>query len=308
MNNKFCIVTWVYGRKYQGWIPLYIYSIKKNYPDYDIKIFVDNCLSVEIRRLLEKYDLIDSAIIYENVLSDLDYVVKDDMEKRCLRWLLNGYGLEDYQYVYWGDIDIYIVQEKVSLLQQHINAIDDSKMNYNNAQRLTIEDYISSRRKTNKKHLFRLTGLHFVNTKEYYRKNYKTQIRILNYLGQKKRIRWIDKIFFRDDERCLWLINFLSGNGFPMGSYELSKKVFRPLHGLHFALGRAHEEYAKIFKSNPTHQDEHKMYYDMFCKEYNDDSKLRELILDLPAYIVEIINSTCCVWKGHLLKDEIKTG
>ncbi|SFU65705.1 hypothetical protein [Butyrivibrio sp. INlla21] len=307
MNNKLCIATWVYGRKYQGWIPLYVYSIKKNYPEYDIKIFVDQNLSLGIKRLLDEFDLSDSVDIYENIFTDEFLWLRNDIEKRCYRWLIRGYGLDKYDYVYWGDIDIYIVKEEPSLLEQHVNKINENNLNYSNAIRLTIKDYLYNRGKTDKRHLLRLTGLHFVKTHEYYKKVKDKQDTIIKYLMRSHRNRFIDGLFFKDDERCLWLLNFLSKNGFPKGSYQLSGGIFRPLHGIHFAVGRVFDEYKKILTNDSAHQSEHRFYFERFCDEYNRDEVLRKLVFNSSTYILDIISKTCDFWKGSLLKDEIKT-
>lgn len=307
MNERLCIATWVYGRKYQGWIPVYVYSIKKNYPEYDIKIFVDGMLSLGIKRLLEKYKLTDSVQIIENILKKDNFPSKSDMEKRCIRWLIGGDRFKEYDYVYMGDIDIYIVKEEEDLLQQHIKMIQKTRWNYSNAIRLTLADYYKYRKKMDSRHLMRLTGLHFIKVNEYYKQIKKAQQFVLKYLLSKKRIRFIDDLFFKDDERCLWLIIFLSHLGFPKESYELSSDNIRPLHGVHFAQGREYIIYKDLFRKNETRNKEHKVYFDKFRQEYNSDFELRKLVFDSPFYILEIIKNTCGVWGATLSRNEINT-
>ena len=182
MNKRLCIAACVYGRKYQGWIPLFIYAIKKNYPEYDIKIFMDRTLSLGIKALLHKYFLYQRAEFIENINFKYRYGMKSEMEKRCFRWLAAGYGLDEYEDVYWADIDIYIVREEISLLEQHVTDMAETNRCYSNAIRLSVKDYLANRKKASTKHLFRLTGLHFVKTEEYYNKISKTQKTLVKYL------------------------------------------------------------------------------------------------------------------------------
>ena len=304
MDSRLCIAACVYGRKYQGWIPIYIYSIKKNYPEYDIKIFIDKDLSLGIKRLLKKYDLYRGVDIIENIDFSREYGFKSTIEKRCFRWLVNGEPLKEYDYVYWGDVDIYIVKEDISLMKQHVDDMEISHRCYSNALRLSARDYMKRHKKSIRAHLFRLTGLHFVEAKTYYNEVASAQEMIIRYL-KSGRLRFIDKLFFHDDERCLWLVHFLSRLEFPNGSYEIDEKVFRPLHGIHFALGREYAVYRKIFNEGNIHYNDHTMYFRKFREEYNADPVLRSLIYESPLYVVSIIDSMCSIWKGKLRRDGI---
>lgn len=307
MNSDLCIITWVYGKKYQGWIPIFVYSIKKNYPEYDIKIFLDQRLSIGIKNMLSKFGLLDSVDIIENTIEVREYTYLTDMEKRCCRWLVTGDSrLDKYEYIYVGDIDIYIVKEKNTLKEQHIDHLKQVQGIYSNALRLTISDYIKNKNYRNKSHLLRLTGLHFFKNKEYQIAVGKNQKRILDYLFRKKRIHLIDHIFFEDDERCLWLLVTLSRIKYKTLSYELSEEVFRPLHGVHFALGRESETYKTILSKNIAKATSHYNYFKKFIEEYNSDEMLRKLIINSPYYIYSMIEETCGIWKGIIDQNEIQ--
>ncbi|XME03792.1 hypothetical protein QYZ88_006340 [Lachnospiraceae bacterium C1.1] len=304
MSNKLCIAVCVYGRKYQCWIPLYIYSINNSYPDYDIKVFVDKKMSIGIRKLLGSYNLYQKAEFIENIDFTNRYGLKSDIEKRCFRWLCEEERFDGYDYVYWGDIDIFIQREKTALLKQHISDMSRTGRCYSNALRLRIKDYFSDRDNLSVTHLFRLTGLHFIKKREYYKKVNLVRTLILKYL-KGRRIEVIDKLFFRDDERCLWVLNFLSKTGIPDSSYEISLNAFRPLHGLHFAIGREYATYKKLLYAGSIHYLEHELYFNQFCYEYNNDPVLRRLIMDSSYYVISIIAKACNVWEGKLTADGI---
>ncbi len=303
-SNRLCIITWVYGQKYQGWIPLYIYSIKKHYPEYDIKILTEKKLSLNIERLINKYNLASQAEIIKFEDKCIEYC-HNNIEKRCLRWLVNFEELsEKYEYIYIGDIDIYICGEVPSLLEQHKNnMLKLRNRTYSNVVRLSVKDYIKNKKKMDKSLLFRLTGLHFTKTEQYF-KNVKRNQEIIKKYLKGKRNKIIDKLFFNDDERCLWLVNLFNGEKYPKGSYQLSDKVFRPYHGVHFAIGRELNIYKKM-REESNIKDMHK-YFLKFVDDYNADETLRALIWDSPFYILRQISNVCVFWESEFSKNEIR--
>ncbi len=301
--NDLCIITWVYGRKYQGWIPLYLYSIKKNYPEYGVRILVENALNPEIKSELQRFGIYHQEEIIENCMPDI-MKKSSDIEKRCWRWLVDaGKYAKGYKYIYIGDIDMFIVKEEPQLIKQHVMDIDKNNKVYSNAIRLKLLDYLI--KKGNKTHLLRLTGLHFVKAETYFNRVRLAQKIVLSYLEAEVNVRWLDNLFFQDDERCLWLINFLAGLKEPKESYELDDNVFRPLHGVHFAVGREYQTYKQIMDGRK--KKEHCTYFEEFKKEYNSDSRLRDVIWNSPIYIIDIIIKLCHFWENQIDEEGIST-
>lgn len=100
-NNELCIVAYVYGYRYQGWIPIYLFSVLNNYPDYHVRIYLDGKLSLNVKKLLgllseykEGYEIIEHVYFKEKRLSNL--------ENRSLRWILCDSELKKYKYIYRG--------------------------------------------------------------------------------------------------------------------------------------------------------------------------------------------------------------
>lgn len=308
-NNEMCIATWVYGRKYQTWIPIYVYSIKRNYPNYDVKIFIDTTLSIEVRRLLTLFNLQKFVSIIEKPFPNLNGVLKNDIEKRCYRWLISDSPyFEGYRYVYIGDVDIFLVDELSPLHEQHILDMKHGNGYYSNANRLRMKDYLlnTANCRLPLTYTFRLTGLHFVNREVYFSRVKRWQERIMKYLSGRRNV-IIDYFFFRDDERCLWLLNCLSRIKPPKGSYELNDGAFRPLHGVHFAVGREYDIYKKALENNEIKNNEHYGYFLEFCKEYNADPMLRRIVWNSSFYVIEIIRKTCAMWGRQINQNEIET-
>lgn len=84
--NESCIVVWVYGSSYQGWIPLYAFSVLKNCIDCDLKVFLDRDLSPAIKSVLTTNNIFDKIDIVCNCSEDMDGM--SSIEKRCYRWLI----------------------------------------------------------------------------------------------------------------------------------------------------------------------------------------------------------------------------
>lgn len=300
-KKELCIVAYVYGYKYQGWIPVYLFSILKNYPYYHVRIYLDGKLSLNVKRSLdllseykENYEIIEHSYLKENRLSNL--------ENRSLRWILCDNELKKYKYVYVGDIDIYICREKEELLAQHKHHMQLTGLPYSNVLRLKLKHYLNDQKRNNKHHLFRLTGLHFFKTSEYFKATQRCRDKISDLLlyspqkyniVKKAEVYLLKKYITTDDERTLFFIVLCSHLGFPDCSYELNENsslCFRPLHGIHFAIGREPSAYRKILM--PGNIKGFESYFESFVLDFNSSEILQKLFMN-NHYISEILLETC---------------
>ena len=202
--KKVCLVVWVYGRRYLGYIPLYLYSVHKSYPEYDVKVVLEAKLPSEIQILLERYGLLNNVEIYDKDSSKIAKILKicnNEMEKRCIRWMIGEeFFSKNYDYVYFGDVDVFIVRENPTLLQSHIEHMCKSRCLFSNSLRISLKDFICGQRNIwDSNYLFRLTGLHFVDAKKYFHKVKKIQLILKKYMEY----RVLDPLspFFTADER-----------------------------------------------------------------------------------------------------------
>jgi len=60
--KKLCVIAYVFGDEYQGYIPLFIYSILKTYPEYEVKVYLDRELKPEIKIAT---DILDDMGVYQ---------------------------------------------------------------------------------------------------------------------------------------------------------------------------------------------------------------------------------------------------
>lgn len=250
MENLLCICAYVYGGEYQNYIPMYVYSIIKNHPQYHVRIYLDSYLKENVRQLLNDMDQSKFDII-ENFYNPY---FERSMEKRALRWLITDEVLDKYKYVYIGDVDIYLVDEP-DFLETHIRDMKKTKNIYSNAVRLTICDFIKrGAKKEDYDHLFKLTGLHFYETKPYRENVNKEKGKLIWEMEHIDEIPVYKKLFLKrfvltDDERTLWYLIYKSHIKRPCVSLEKygnGKKCCRPTHGVHFGTGRELRAYERM--------------------------------------------------------------
>jgi hypothetical protein len=224
MTSKLCIMTFVSGKDYQDYIPLYIFSIQKAYPDYDITIFLDEPLAVSVRESLEYLRNFGHFKIIENYFPYWPKNCSRRAISKMKRWLIFSPDVYQYEYIYIGDVDILIIKEDPSLLEQHIIHSELINLSYSNVLRRT----------DNK----RMTGLLFVKTKPFYEK--------FLPIIEKYKEKIINDEFnpsYESDEYLLYQMIEESGLGLcpqatEKGLNNPHKKGFRPHHGVHLAVFR----------------------------------------------------------------------
>lgn len=228
VKSNLCFSTFVFGT-YQKYIPYYIYSIAKTYPESFTKVIIEDKLDLNIFEVL---NLIKKKINYSFEIIELNtsfshyekFVMRGSGAKTMVRWLFDSSYFQGFEYVYIGDVDILFLREKMPLLELHIQQMNSIKAPFSNKVRVDKEGNLTTR----------LTGLHFLKTEEYFNK--------------------IDPIIHNllDDETYL--------NGFVEGLernedflYKLNMKAFqfdpkyvstmqRPWHGLHLGITRGNKD------------------------------------------------------------------
>lgn len=230
---KLCIAAVVSSEQYSYYIPLCVYSILKHYPEYRPVICYQGKLNDKVKESLSLLQPLGSFIIKEG---EFEQYSTDRATVKALRWLLYLDEFEQYDYVYIGDVDIFIIRETPSLLEQHIAHCKTLNLPYSNMIR---------------KNSNRLTGLHFVQTKPYF-----DAIRL-----QGEQYRDCSKFNQKDplsqksvNEYFLYRLVEQSGLGLPprtegdclMSPDDSNKVNFRPHHGLHLRVfGKVRPELRK---------------------------------------------------------------
>lgn len=225
MEKKLCISTFVSGEDYQEFIPVYIFSILKAYPDYGILIFCGESLKSSVKHSCDLLKNIGNFKIIENFFPYTANNLSNRVISKLKRWLIYSDDFENYEYIYIGDIDMFIVKENPSLLTQHLIHCDTISLDYSNVIR-----------RANGR---RITGLHFVKRKPYFEK----ALPVINRYAELIKNDCF-KYEFESSEFLLYDIIEEAGLGFcpratdKMGLHDPGKPTFRPPHGIHLAIFR----------------------------------------------------------------------
>ena len=120
-----CIAV-IVNRKYERYIPYFIFFVLRSYPKYTVKVLVTDTLSVEIKNIIAKLEVLGNIVVEEEFFKGFP---NSNQELKTYRWLIPHSYFEDYEYVYIGDVDMLVCYESSGILEQHIDHIEknDSK-------------------------------------------------------------------------------------------------------------------------------------------------------------------------------------
>ena len=128
---KVCLTTVVSDDLFQYYIPLFVYTAKKAYPNYGVKIFLRGRLNKHVRKLLNDMKKLRMCNPHFQVYED--YFLK--YPKRIsicntLRHLLPADKFEKYDYLYITDIDFLIFRHEPTLGRYFQKRIEKTKLPY----------------------------------------------------------------------------------------------------------------------------------------------------------------------------------
>jgi hypothetical protein len=189
------VITTVVDKNYFSYIPLFIYCVKKAYPEYDIKVFTRG-----------KYESngLDRDYIVEMV--DTDYGDSPYITAG-LRFLQGDDILQDYEYVLITDIDVMIKHEEPDIIDHHIAFMIQHGLDcYSNSVRNG-----------------RMSGVHFV-TNNWWKKTKKARE---DFLSAFKKMLENGAVPRKDDDEIM-LANIVELSGLHHTSELISN-----IHGLH---------------------------------------------------------------------------
>lgn len=324
--KQICYVNYVFGEKYQQFIPLYLFFLFYTYPDADARIYLDGSLLPQIKSALEKLaKWRQQYVIIENYKPEIqlpNYAYHVPTIQKSYRWLINDSEFQNYMAVYVGDIDILICKEEKPLYEQHVEHCNYLNLPFSNIVRSvsgkktydfrfllsllyrygiseTIAYYIKKNQNT-----FRLSGLHFVLVKPYYEVISKIQNEYwheLKLLANRKSKKYRLSTF--NNEAMLY--DMLSDAGYKMPAsssgepYNIEtnphKIAFRPHHGLHLGVFRS-IDIIKVEKEiiNST---VYKAYYEYFAQIYQQYSKVVGTQTGF-SYLNGLLERMCAYYDG----------
>jgi len=158
------VTTFVHGW-YVDYVPMFIYSVLKAYPDYFVKVFVQGEMSKHNKEALE----LISNNRFEVVEHFFDEYKQNEASKKpyYLRWLIPHNHLKEFTYAFICDVDLIMLREEPTLVEQRIS--NSHGLPYTNFMRAPHPNYPS-----------RISGWHFIEVEEYYEKAEPIIQRVLN--------------------------------------------------------------------------------------------------------------------------------
>lgn len=267
--KKLCVVNYVYGEKYQDFIPLYIISLGESYPEYDVRIYIDKKLTDKTSVALEKI-----SKYYNNYTIIEDYALTSKLTdkaksvqqiQRCQRWLFYDEAFSNYEAIYIGDIDLLLCKEEKPLFEQHCLHCKTMGVPYSNisragnkksfAPKMLARNLIKFGPVQSLKYYFgnkvsetKFSGLHFIKTDEYFEKVcplIDAAYCELNKLacGKSKKYNlcsFNNEAFLRDIVLEAGFADVPLSTGEPYNIETDAEKVaYRPHHGIHLGIFRS---------------------------------------------------------------------
>ena len=222
MKESLCIATYASGRDYIEFIPVYIYSILKSYPEYEVVVFCGEKLPANIRRSLSYIEGMGAFTVVEGSLEYVSSTIDKRCAAACKRWFVYSEKFKEYKYLYIGDIDVFILPEYAPIHEQHLKHCETIKLDYSNVRRHADGN--------------KLSGLHFIKTEAYLEN-------MLPVVEKYAKLYHADELHYTNDETMLFDIISESGLGLcPRAKdgewIDPADPSFRPVHGIHLAVFR----------------------------------------------------------------------
>lgn len=306
-NSEVLLTTFVYGEKYQAYIPLLIYSCNKSYPEYDIMLFVYGSLNPKIKEQIEALNY-KNVRIKENSFSDCPKMTP--RVSQCLRWVLWDDTFKNYDYVYVVDIDMLYIREPEALHVQHKKHMQVQNLVFDNIRRehkrdITKWTTVLQRIKYGKyrswlKFLFgnkieyRATGLHFIEVKKYYEVLNPTKLEY--YKKEIYNGGWTKLAMYPNDEVLLYAILDKEGLKPERMAVQTDSQTsldfnnperleFRPHHGIHLGIFRKDKDKLSNSDKRILDSETYRYYLNKYKAYYESDIKFTKLLSEMPDYI-----------------------
>lgn len=299
-----CLTTFVYGTKYQAYLPILLYSLDKAYPEYDVVLFLYDKLDSKIYKQITLLNLTLHYKIIDHVFSEYKIT---SLQSKALRWVLWDDTFSLYKYMYIVDIDMLYVREPLALHLQHIEHMKMTGLPFDNIRRevKVSHDLVSilyrikqagfrfffsylTYRGVNEK----LSGLHFIEVERYYKILTKDKREeFFNEILSGKIFKYVqypnNEVFLSSFMRRLGMdVDVLALQTNSYNSLDFNnptRKEFRPHHGIHLGIFRSQQvgDSDKAILNSETYQ----YYLDVFVHKYLVDKDFVEMIRVAPENI-----------------------
>jgi len=266
VSKDLCFIMYVSRDKYYHYIPFFLWSVAKAYPEYFTFIGIKGTLPEDVERQVSRLNgsrFHIASHVFEDYPDDVNIV-------KTLRWVWYMPEFEAFKSIYIGDIDILITRENPPLFKRHSKICEKEGLDYSNT---TAIDPVDTRG-------LRMTGLHFAYSRPYFTKMRPVMTKYARILEKHLPFCfWNDKLGKFDNQHALAVMMEEIG-------YKLPDHKFFEYNGLHLGHSRIAGRWAEMFK-DPVHIGyfkEFKSYLDS-----NFDILIEETRPDIRAEIREMV-------------------
>lgn len=305
---KVCFTTYIYGDKYQNFIPWVLYSVGKSYSEYHVIIFINGSLRDDLRPLIDKIK--GNFDIVENTFNDCPKMVP--VKAQSLRWVLWHEKFKEFDYLYYIDVDMLFIREPIPMHEQHIrhmnfigsdcvsnilrrkvlpHGIKDWYTTYFNLKYGGVKSVV---RQMFARSVLRVSGIHFVKVSTYFK--YLAETKIEKYKKSIYSNKGLRRLAFVNDEHFLY--KMLEECGVDMSRFAIQqtsttmfgmntpeKAEFCPHHGLHMGIFRMPVEGMPKWATDQLESDDYAYYITEFKRQFLHDPLFNELLAQSPQHI-----------------------
>ena len=211
--TNLCVAVYAYG-EYLAYIPAYVFSVLSAYENYSCKVYLDDLspewLNDSMKSLAAQFGERSQVVLLGKESLRILEILSSHGCRPGFRWFLPYDTIQEFDFVYVGDVDFLIVPEQPALGQQHLEHMKFEGVEYSNLDRGNM----------------RLSGLHFCRADFF---NHAYDAEFVSYIQDSlKDFHGLSGI----DEYLLYKIVERRYGGIHQ------KGQFRPGHGFHFAACR----------------------------------------------------------------------
>jgi len=210
---KTLFATYVCGSDtYYEYVPYYVYSVLLTQPEAFVRIYSGSTLPDNVKKALKtigdtRFEIVENFNLLKPVagISDVRII-------KATRWLLGAEHFKGYDCGYIGDVDFLIYKEAQTITNYHLQVCERTGLPFSNMVRPDR----------------RLSGLHFIRCKEYFKKMQPViQDAISNNVS--KQLKLLTGVI-RDEHILYELVR--------EGCGDVGGILNRPHHGVHLGLLR----------------------------------------------------------------------
>jgi len=128
--DKVCVTSVVHGKDFQYYIPMFVYSTNKAYPEYDVQIFLTEELDPEVFKIVDKIKNNRTRILY----NDFGVAKMREYSSNALRHLIPESRLCGYDYWHPTDIDFIMLRQKRPHIEYYKHIMEKTQQIYAGAR------------------------------------------------------------------------------------------------------------------------------------------------------------------------------